>query len=75
MVRLKGLVEETRVVAVKSLEGVDSTEDAVDLGSQLYLDGSGKFDMDVAEIYVQTVVQLGKVMEPIIPHPASSESV
>ncbi|KAI1001290.1 hypothetical protein K3495_g6907 [Podosphaera aphanis] len=65
MVRLKSLVEDTRVLAVDLLEKLTSTQGIGEAQVANLTDESGKYDMKVAQIYVQTVDQLGRVMDPM----------
>ncbi|POS88011.1 hypothetical protein EPUL_000383, partial [Erysiphe pulchra] len=64
MVRLKGLVEETRILIVNIMKNVELEEkDNIDPQLEKSLDFLEDRDMDVARVYEHTIIQLGRLLE------------
>ncbi|KHJ34642.1 putative meiotic recombination protein dmc1 [Erysiphe necator] len=63
MVRLKGLVEETRVLVVNLMGYMELEEDKTDPQTETSMDSFENCDMDVARVYEHTIVQLEKLLE------------
>lgn len=83
MVRVKGLVDSTRVMVVdimgKEIEDEADDESGMETDtdgetSTWYDEGAGKWEMDIARVYEMTVVELGTLLdagEPFTVGPSS----
>lgn len=65
-VRLKSLVDDTRLLTVSLIMNSALEECGTNLEAKTSRDIFGKHDLEVAKIYEQTIVQLGETMEPDI---------
>lgn len=64
MVRLKGLVDETRILTVNLIKNVELEEkDNTDPKLEKSLDFLEERDMAVARVYEHTIIQLGRLLE------------